>query len=97
MALIDEAVQVVRAYVAGDITRTVLEDWLAHQAQAVADEDGDDASALFGEAYALLAEFSYGHRTEPEVRAELSLFLNALQVETRIDQPALLGKSAGLT
>lgn len=82
MALIDDEGQLVRAYVAGHVSRAILESWLAQNAQAVADAHDSDASALFGRASSLLAEFGYGHRSEPEVRSELAAFLGGVRIDS---------------
>lgn len=80
MALMQEAQQLVRGYIDGRVTRASVENWLARNAQAVADAHDGDMDRLFGRVSSLLAELGYGHRSEAEVRAELAAFLTAVQV-----------------
>ena len=75
MDLATELKELIRAYVEGTRTITDVRDWLAVHVQDIEDADDPVAEDLSGDAWTLLAEFDCGHRTEEDLRSELSLFL----------------------
>jgi len=78
MSLLDDLVQVLQAYVAGQLYRREAESWLASHTQENADANEAELSRVFGR--------GYGQLEEADVRAELAAFLGG--VELRVETPA---------
>ena len=72
MGLTQEVQEQVKSYVEGQIQLSDLRQWLDVRVQAILDASDDEAEALADRAWALFAEFDYGHRDEADVRAELA-------------------------
>ncbi|MGH2355548.1 MAG: hypothetical protein ACRDI2_00780 [Chloroflexota bacterium] len=80
MDLLAEIEGHVREYVEGRRTVQDLHFELAAFVQDVADSDDERVQRLDGLAWLLISEFSDGHRTEDEVKAQLAAELERLTV-----------------
>lgn len=71
MRLIDEIRAQIQAFIDDSLTARELEGWLDSVVDESHAEKSGESRRLAGQAYALLAELSYGDRSMQEVKAEL--------------------------